>query len=87
MGEHNVEQQVDEKKAQAFMKALLEDLRALAFMLEDDRVESDVTRIGAEQELFLVNSAWRPAPAATEVLDKIRDPHFTNEIALFNLAR
>ena len=34
MGEHNVEQQVDEKKAQAFMKALLEDLRALAFMLE-----------------------------------------------------
>jgi hypothetical protein len=33
MGEHNVEHQVDEKKSQAFMKALLEDLRALAFML------------------------------------------------------
>ena len=32
MGEHNVEQQVDETKAQAFMKALLEDLRALASM-------------------------------------------------------
>jgi hypothetical protein len=35
MGEHTVDQ-FDEKKAQAFMKALLEDLRALAFMLEKD---------------------------------------------------
>ena len=56
MGEHNVEQHVDEKKAQAFMKALLEDLRALAFMLEDGRIESGVTRIGAEQEMFLDRS-------------------------------
>ncbi len=32
MGEHDVEQQVDEKKAQAFMKALLENLRALALL-------------------------------------------------------
>ena len=47
MGEHNVEQQVDEKKAQAFMKALLEDLRALAFMIAEGRVESGVRRIGA----------------------------------------
>ena len=37
MGEHKVEQQGDEKKAQAFMKAILEDLRALAFMLGKDR--------------------------------------------------
>ena len=48
-------------------------------------IESNVRRIGAEQELFLVNAAWRPAPVAMEVLDKISDPHFTNEIALFNL--
>ena len=41
---------VDERMAQSFMKALLEDLRALAFMLENDRVGSNVTRIGAEQE-------------------------------------
>ena len=54
MGEHSVEQQVDERKAQAFMKALLEDLRALAFMLEHGHVESGVTRIGAEQEMFLI---------------------------------
>jgi len=38
MGEHSVEQQVDERKSQAFMQALLEDLSALAFMLENGHV-------------------------------------------------
>lgn len=85
MGEHRVEQQVDEKKSQAFMKALLEDLRALAFMLEDGRVENGVTRIGAEQEMFLVDRYVRPAPVSLEVLEQTNDPRLTTEIARFNL--
>ena len=85
MGEHKVEQQVDEKKAQAFMKALLEDLRALAFMLEDNRVESDVTRIGAEQEMFLIDRYLRPAPVSLGVLKHANDSRLTTEIARFNL--
>ncbi len=85
MGEHRVEQQVDEKKSQAFMKALLEDLRALAFMLEDGRVENGVTRIGAEQEMFLVDRYMRPAPVSLEVLEQTNDPRLTTEIARFNL--
>jgi len=85
MGEHNVEQYVDEKKAQAFMKALLEDLRALAFMLENDRVESGVTRIGAEQEMFLIDRYLRPAPVSLEVLKHANDARLTTEIARFNL--
>src|SRR5687768_7961244 len=85
MGEHKIEQQVDEKKAQVFMKALLEDLRALAFMLEDGRVESGVTRIGAEQEMFLIDRYLRPAPVSVEVLKQAGDPRLTTEIARFNL--
>ena len=85
MGEHNVEQHVDEKKAQAFMKALLEDLRALAFMLEEGRVESGITRIGAEQEMFLIDRYLRPAPVSLEVLKHANDPRLTTEIARFNL--
>ena len=85
MGQHNVEQQVDEIKSQAFMKALLDDLRALAFMLDDNRVESGVTRIGAEQEFFLVDREMRPAPISLEVLEKANDPRLTTEIARFNL--
>src|SRR6185503_16661397 len=85
MGEHDVVQQVDEKKSQAFMKALLEDLRALAFMLEDGRVESGVTRIGAEQEMFLIDRHLRPAPVSLEVLKQAGDARLTTEIARFNL--
>jgi len=85
MGQHQVEQQVDETKAQAFMKALLEDLRALAFMLKDGRVETGVTRIGAEQEMFLIDRYLRPAPVSLEVLKQANDARLTTEIARFNL--
>lgn len=85
MGEHQVEQHVDEKKAQAFIKALLEDLRALAFMLEDGRVESGITRVGAEQEMFLIDRYLRPAPVSLEVLKQANDARLTTEIARFNL--
>src|SRR4026208_908734 len=85
MGEHNVEQEFDEKKSQAFMRALLEDLRALEFMIATDRFETGVTRIGAEQEMFLVDRSMRPAPTSLEVLDRANDPRLTTEIARFNL--
>lgn len=85
MGEHNIEQQVDEQKSQAFMKALLEDLRALAFMLHSGHIEKGVTRIGAEQEMFLVDRSLRPAPVSLEVLKEAGDQRLTTEIARFNL--
>ncbi|HEX7331696.1 MAG TPA: CBS domain-containing protein [Pyrinomonadaceae bacterium] len=84
MGEHNVEQH-DEKQSQVFMKALLEDLRALAFMLADGRFESGVKRMGAEQEMFLIDRYLRPAPVSLEVLKHANDPRLTTEIARFNL--
>jgi hypothetical protein len=54
-------------------------------MLEDGRVESGVTRIGAEQEMFLVDRYLRPAPVSMEVLKYANDPRLTTEIARFNL--
>jgi len=85
MGQQNVEQELDDRKMRDFTQALLADLRALAFMLEDGRIESSARRIGAEQEMFLVDRHMRPAPIALEVLSKANDPRLTTEIALFNL--
>src|ERR1051325_7575046 len=85
MGEHNVQQYVDEQKSQAFMKALLEDLSALAWMIENGCIESGVTRIGAEQEMFLLDRHLRPAPVSLEVLKHANDARLTTEIARFNL--
>src|SRR5689334_5811308 len=85
MGEHNVQQYVDEPKSQAFMRALLEDLSALAFMIENGCIESGVMRIGAEQEMFLLDRHLRPAPVSLEVLNHANDARLTTEIARFNL--
>jgi len=67
------------------MQALLEDLRALAFMLNDDRVERRKARIGAEQEMFLIDRDFRPAPISVDVLQRANEPRLTTEIARFNL--
>lgn len=64
---------------------ILRDLHALDVMLGQPSFDTTVTRIGAEQEMFLVDQAWRPAPDALAVLDAIDDAHFTTEIGAFNL--
>ncbi|HAF15692.1 MAG TPA: hypothetical protein DCK93_07420 [Blastocatellia bacterium] len=85
MGEHNVEEKCDERKLHEFTQALLADLRALAFMLEHGCIESGVRRVGAEQEMFIVDRNLRPAPLAMEVLERAGDDRLTTEMARFNL--
>ena len=85
MGQHDVYQEVDERKLKAYMRALLDDLRALERMIEAGIVESGVRRVGAEQEMFLVDRNLNPAPVAQEVLKRADDERLTTEIARFNL--
>ena len=68
-----------------FTRALLRDLQALERLLADGMIETGIRRFGAEQELFLVDEAWRPAPVAVEVLEDLNDDPFTTELARFNL--
>jgi len=68
----------------AFTRALLRDLQALEQMLQQEMFESGVRRIGVEQEMFLVNRGWRPAPVSLEVLERLEGP-YTTELGLFNL--
>ncbi len=67
------------------MSAVLDDLRALDYMIDHDCIESGVHRMGAEQEMFLVDRNLRPAPLAVEVLEGLDEPRLTTEIARFNL--
>ncbi|HSH27499.1 MAG TPA: glutamate--cysteine ligase, partial [Wenzhouxiangella sp.] len=85
MGEENVERSADEQTRRAFMKALLDEVRALEDMLDAGMIESGIRRIGAEQEMFLVDRAARPALTAMQILESIDDPRFTHELGLFNL--
>lgn len=85
MGDPTVSGPSDERQHRAFTKALLEDVQALELMIESGLIESGVRRIGAEQEMFLVDRAGRPAPLAVEVLDQINQEDFTTELGKFNL--
>jgi CBS domain-containing protein/gamma-glutamylcysteine synthetase len=85
MGEQNVQQGTDEHTRRAFMKALLDEVRALEDMHDIDMFERGIRRIGAEQEMFLVDQAARPALTAMQILERMDDPRFTHELGLFNL--
>lgn len=85
MGEQNVSQGNDESERRAFMKSLLGEVRAMEEMLDNGVFERGIRRIGAEQEMFLVDRAYRPAMTAMKLLETMDDPRFTHELGLFNL--
>jgi len=85
MGEQDLRPQQEKDEIRLFLRKLLNDLRALEEMLENGLFETGVRRIGAEQELFLVDGAFRPARSSMELLEDLQDPHFTPELAQFNL--
>ncbi len=84
MGTHDVKE-LDSQNLRTFTQKLLADLRALELMLKSGAIETGVRRIGAEQELFLIDRNWGPAPLAVEMLERLGDEHFTTEVARFNL--
>lgn len=85
MGEKEVQLEVDEEELRVFTQALLRDVHALKRMLDTGSIETGIRRIGLEQEMFLVDEMFRPAPVAVEVLERITDPRITSEIGRFNL--
>jgi CBS domain-containing protein len=82
---HKEVTEADPDRRRAFVVAVLADLAALERMLAEGRFETGVRRIGAEQEMFLVDGSWAPAKAALSVMQHLADPHFTTELGLFQL--
>ncbi len=68
-----------------FEKNLINDIQAFEYMLNHNLFEDNIKRVGAEQEICIVDDKYRPSLNALNILDKINDPHYTSELALFNL--
>ena len=85
MGTQEIQAKWSDEQQRAFMRRLLNDLRALERMINEGRFEEGVRTIGAEQEMVLVDRAWNPAPVAVEVLARIKDDRVTTELAKYNL--
>lgn len=87
MGEHKVNKLNSQEELQLFVKHLLNDVKALELMLKQDSFEKDTMRIGAEQELFMVdNTYFKPALIAVDVLKEMEEYKWVGtELAKFNL--
>ena len=71
MGAHSIKDLASAEAEREFVRRVLQDVQALELMIAAGAIESGVRRIGAEQEVFLI--------------DRLQSPQFTTELALFNL--
>ena len=85
MGDQHVTRAHDEAALRRFTRNLLQDVRALEYMLREGHFETGARRIGAEQELFLVDDRYNPASAVEAVLERAEDERVVSELAKFNL--
>ena len=69
MGEQQVSIVKSQDQMQTFVKSLLDDVKALEYMIENDWFEKDTVRIGAEQEMVLVDQkTFKPSCINMEAL-------------------
>ena len=87
MGEQRVSIVKTQDQMQGFVKSLLDDVKALDYMIQNDWFECDIVRIGAEQEMVLVDQkTFKPACINMEALSHMTDwPWVETELAKFNL--
>jgi CBS domain-containing protein/gamma-glutamylcysteine synthetase len=73
------------KERKAFTYHLLKDIETLDHMLKNNLFPNDEIRIGAEQELAIVDDKMKPTCKALEILDNIESDLYTTELSQFNL--
>lgn len=85
MGDLNVHSVRSKQEQQQFVRFLIKDIKAMERMLHDGWFETDPMRIGAEQEICLVDRYFKPIHINLQALRTIDNPAFTSELANFNL--
>ncbi|WP_340076313.1 CBS domain-containing protein [Leptobacterium sp. I13] len=85
MGELKVIKPATAREKAVYIKQLIRDIEALELLIDNELIEKDPIRIGAEQEFCLIDENAQPCPEAMGIMQGLNDPHFTNEIALYNL--
>jgi CBS domain-containing protein len=85
MGDQAVNRISGAEEMRNYTRFLLKDIMALEKMLSSDMFETGIQRIGAEQELVLLDKNWKPSMNNLEILEAVNEKHYTTEIARFNL--
>lgn len=85
MGRQISDEKITQQTKFKFIRQLMEDVEALEYMITENIFEANTWRIGAEQELCIVNGEWKPAPDAMKILQQLNNPYITTELATYNL--
>lgn len=85
MGDTNVGSIDSFEQRRRFAQLLLNDLQAIRIMQAEGMFESGVYKIGAEQELFVLDEDYRPSLHGPEILQALNHPNFTHEVAKFTM--
>ena len=85
MGDFKVRQIRNKSDRHRMYRRALDDIRTFEKMWEDNLFIQEPIKIGAEQELCLVDKYYQPSKSALKFLDTINDIHYTNELGLYNL--
>lgn len=85
MGKLDVQREAEPSALREFTNHLMRDVRALELMLHENRFETGVRRIGAEQELFMVDERGQPAPIIEDLLERNTDDRIVTELTKFNV--
>lgn len=84
MGQQKGIQRATGATYELFLQHLLLDLRTLKEMYQSGMLDEGPAHVGVEQEIYLVDRFWRPAPIILPLLQMVNDPHFVTEYASFN---
>ncbi len=87
MGQKKENSSSSTRQMQQFIQHLLADVQALEHMIKEDWFEKDIVRMGAEQEMVIIDKkTFKPVPIAMEVIAKMKDKKWLDtELARFNL--
>lgn len=87
MGTQLVKTFSDKEQRRIFIRSLLNDIRSLDHMLQNDWFESGITRFGSELEMVLIdNKTLKPRNIAMDVMNKMKKYNWVEtELAQFNL--
>ncbi|HEU5310476.1 MAG TPA: hypothetical protein VFV24_03385, partial [Candidatus Eisenbacteria bacterium] len=85
MSTKTIDSEFQGENRRRFTQSLLRDISALERLLASGMLEEGIRRIGAEQEVFLVDQGLHPALAAVDILKALDDTHYTTELGAFQL--
>lgn len=85
MGSFLVKPIENQAQRNAFYAEIFDDLEVFDQLLAEGVIDNRDQMVGIEQELCLIDSLGEPKKTALSILKVIKDPHYTNELALFNL--